>query len=75
MKRLPSLVRDEHPTLETFERVLNRGVMVDRGPEDRRRGFWDTESVAGGDLLDVDFVQPTYRAFGDGPARRRHDDD
>jgi hypothetical protein len=55
MKRpAPPLRRDPHPTLETFERVLYNGVMVDRGPEDRRRSMWSAVPLGGADLLHFD---------------------
>jgi hypothetical protein len=35
-----TLEREEHPILETFERVLNSGVIVDRSSgEDRRESI------------------------------------
>ena len=43
--------RDEHPAIETFERVLTSGVMVDRGQRDQHRERWFDLSVAGLDLL------------------------
>jgi len=41
MKHPPSrLEREPHPAIETLERVLSSGVMVDFGPDDWRHGLW-----------------------------------
>ena len=67
MKHLPTLETDRHPTLETFERVLGKGVMVERGPADRRRGLWDSDGVAGVALLEYEGTAPSHRLFGEEP--------
>jgi hypothetical protein len=72
MKNVPTLERDRHPTLETFERVLSKGVMVERGPADRRRGLWDSSSVAGVALLEF---EGTDRMFGEAPFEREDSGD
>ena len=75
MKNVPTLERDRHPTLETFERVLSKGVMVERGPADRRRGLWDSSSVAGVALLEFEGNTSTHRMFGEVPFDREDSGD
>lgn len=61
--------------LETFERVLGKGVMVERGPADRRRGLWESRSVAGGELLEYEESAPGHRLFGEEPFDREDSGD
>jgi hypothetical protein len=75
MKRpAPSLIRDEHPTLETFERVLNSGVTIDRGPDDWRRRLSIDISMAGTDLLEFDSESATRPLFDNLPGTRNKRD-
>jgi hypothetical protein len=73
MKHFPTLVRDQHPMLETFERVLSRGVMVERGPADRRRSLWESSSIGGVALLESEESEPGYRLFGENAFFDRRD--
>ena len=65
MKHLPTLMKDQHPMLETFERVLSKGVMVERGPADRRRSLWESSSIGGAALLEYEESAPGHRRFGE----------
>jgi hypothetical protein len=47
--------QERHPTLDTFERVMTSGVVVDRGPSEQDRQRWLDASLAGRDLLAVEF--------------------
>jgi hypothetical protein len=51
--------------LETFERVLSKGVMVERGPADRRRGLWESSSAGDVALLEYGESSPRHRLFGE----------
>jgi hypothetical protein len=55
------LERIEHPTLETYERVLNSGVLVDCGPDDHRSAIWSAISVGESEVLDVEVDVPDRR--------------
>src|SRR5438132_4215020 len=55
MRRSPSCPeREQHPALETLERVMTSGVIVDRGRSEQHRETWFDLSVAGFDLLGVE---------------------
>jgi len=75
MRRTPTLVRDEHPTLETYERVLNNGVMVEHEGDTPRHGIWGSLTVAGVDVLRVDTRVSTRRLRQGTFADRRSNED
>jgi len=45
-RALPPAENERHPALDTFERVLNNGVIVDRGSDERRRAGHRTAAPA-----------------------------
>jgi hypothetical protein len=74
MRRTSTLVRDEHPTLETYERVLNNGVMVEHAGDSPRHGVWGSLTVAGVDVVRVDTRVSTRRTLLGTLADRRRDE-
>jgi hypothetical protein len=65
--------REQHPTLETFERVMTSGVIVDRGPGEQHREMWFDVSVAGLDLLAAESETTTYPLPQPGRSKTRSD--
>jgi len=70
MKRIPALVRIEHPAMETYERVLNNGVHVEREGNRAPQIIRGSLTVAGVEVVNVDrgsFTRPLSQT----PADRR----
>lgn len=63
--------REQPPAVETFERVMTGGVIVDRGPGEPHREMWFDVSVAGLDLLAAESETTTYPVPHPGRSKTR----